>query len=77
MERLTRSNPRHSRLFSRARALLPFLDVLSPLSVVYIPLRWTKCVSPVAVYTASTTVSPLLLPTVHPLDGPGRLSSFY
>lgn len=83
LERLTRSNPRHSRLFPPActcecvcvRALLPFLDTLSPLSIAYIPLRWTKCVSSVVVYTASTTVflSPPLLPPrppplVHPLD---------
>lgn len=59
MERLTRSSPRryHPSPPVRARAPLPFLDALLPLSTAYIPLRWTKCVSPVAVYTAPTTVS--------------------
>lgn len=80
LERLTRSNPRHSRLFppvcmcecvcvcARAVALLPFLDTLSPLSIAYIPLRWTKCVSSVVVYTASTTV--FLLPLLPPRPPP-------
>ena len=83
MERLTRSNPRHSRLLlscARARArFYPFStrSALSPLSIAYIPLRWTKCVSPVAVYTASTTVSPFPSPSAashYPPRSPPRRS---
>lgn len=60
----------------RARARVSTLsDALSLLSIAYIytPLRWTKCVSPVAVYTAPTTVSlrHAIPPRNIPLDRPG------
>jgi len=72
MERLslTRSNPRRSRFTSPARALLPFLDALSLLSIAFSP--YTTSVDEVCLTRGSIPVYyqfPLVLispPSIHP-----------
>lgn len=74
MERLTRSNPRHSRLFSRARALLPFLNALASLHRLYTTSVDEVCLTRGSVYRIYYRPC---RPPFHPLDGLGRLSSSY